>query len=186
MPSLKLLKPATMLAGLLAIYLPIHTSLAFNDKANNENEYSIYLIRHAEKKTDKTNPDLTRCGHSRARQYAMDFNDVSFNAIYSSDYKRTVNTAKPVAESKELAITHYDPRQLKTFSEQLIKQEQTALVVGHSNTTAVLAGMLSGQELSEFSESEYDRIYRVEIKGGQSILTLTRQEFTCPLEHRKD
>ena len=42
------------------------------------------------------------------------------------------------------------PDQLDDFAKLLIKNRKDVLVVGHSNTTPVLAGLLVGEELEPF------------------------------------
>ncbi|WP_171022403.1 SixA phosphatase family protein [Thalassotalea litorea] len=185
------LKPiAVTLIGLILSFVSLHSAFATDNAVNtatqSDDTYSLYLIRHAEKQIDKTDPALTNCGMQRSEQYAKDFKAISLDAIYSSDYRRTQQTAAPTAKQKQLPISSYDPKQLEAIAKQLLSNKQSALVVGHSNTTGVLAGILTGQKLTEFSEQEYDRVYVVEINNGQGTLTLTRQKFNCaniqPLE----
>ena len=57
-----------------------------------------YLIRHAEKdRSDKKNknPELTKQGNNRAAYWASVFKEVPFDAVYSTDYNRTIQTATP-------------------------------------------------------------------------------------------
>ncbi|WP_169303141.1 phosphoglycerate mutase family protein [Thalassotalea mangrovi] len=174
MPKSLLLIGIFLIAGLISVK-------ANSQESSGSTGFSIYLIRHAEKQSTQQDPALTTCGIQRANQYAADFSAVELQAVYSSDYLRTRQTANPIASHQQLQLVVYDPRQLKDLATRLISEQRTALVVGHSNTTAVLAGMLANQELGEFSETEYDRIYRVDFKKGQRNITLTRQEFTCSL-----
>ena len=79
---------------------------------------TYYFIRHAEKqRTDKTNrnPDLNYKGVQRAERWKEVFSNVKFDAIYSTDYNRTKQTAKPTADSKKLPVLLYNPR--KMYSE---------------------------------------------------------------------
>jgi hypothetical protein len=61
----------------------------------------------------------------------------------------------------------------------LIKNKQNALVVGHSNTTGVLAGLLVGQEIGAFDLNIYNRIYQVVIYKNQGRLHLLNTVFDC-------
>jgi 2-keto-3-deoxy-galactonokinase len=54
------------------------------------------------------------------------------------------------------------------------------LVVGHSNTTAVLAGLLIGEEMGSFDESIYNRVYQVVIAGDDRRLHILHTAFVCP------
>ena len=75
-----------------------------------------YLVRHAEKTTEKFDPDLTELGIQRAMDLADRLEDVALTHVYSSDFRRTVNTAKPVSENKNLEIILYDQKNLEGLS----------------------------------------------------------------------
>ena len=99
--------------------------------------------------------------------------------MYSSNYTRTKNTALPTATSKGLEIKEYNPQELEDFSQLLIERKQNALVVGHSNTTGVLAGLLVGEEIGPFDLDIYDRIYQVLIYQNRGKLQLFHTSFDC-------
>ena len=147
-----------------------------------EEIFSIYLVRHAEKHAtpaDPKNPGLSECGESRAESLARILADTKLEKVYSTDYRRTRETALPVASQLSLEVEFYDPDELATFSRTLLRQQKDTLVVGHSNTTPVLAGLLAGEELEPFDEAFYDRLYLVTVSGGQSRMTLLHQGFRC-------
>ena len=88
---------------ILLIYIFIFTSLL----SNAQEVTTYYFIRHAEKlRVDKTdrNPNLNLKGFKRAEAWKEVFSNISFDAIYSTDYTRTKLTAKPTADSKNLPI----------------------------------------------------------------------------------
>jgi hypothetical protein len=78
-----------------------------------------------------------------------------------------------------LIIKKYNSQYLEEFSKSLINNKQDVLVVGHSNTTAVLAGLLVGEELGAFDLDIYDRIYQVVISGNSSQINLLNSTFVC-------
>ena len=144
--------------------------------------YSVYLVRHAEKDVtdpDNDNPQLRSCGIDRARRLAGIFQSVDLKAVYSTNYARTQNTARPTADSKNIAVQTYDPSKLDVIVDQLATRKQDALVVGHSQTTNVLAGKLAGIELEDIDEEEYDRLYQVVIFNDSAKLQLLHQAFQC-------
>lgn len=152
------------------------------DCAHADDIFTIFLARHAEKDTLVDQPDdppLSDCGESRAVFLAKLLADVELEHVYSTPYERTRRTANPVADSHQLDIELYDPHRLEEFSDRLLEQGGNVLVVGHSNTTAVLAGLLAGQAGEEFDEDEYDRLYLVTVSGGQRQLILLQQAFRC-------
>ncbi len=145
-----------------------------------ESIYTIYLVRHAEKVIGTSpDPTLTECGNRRAENLAEIFGSVDLAEIYSSDYQRTLNTAKPTADAQQKNITFYNPRNLLKIAERLKEKKRDALVVGHSDTTAVLAGLLVGEVFEEFDESIYDRLYQVVLSGSGGRIHILHQAFVC-------
>lgn len=116
---------------------------------NNQGTTTYYFIRHAEKdRSDKTNkdPNLIQKGLLRAAKWSFVLENVEFDAVYSTNYNRTKQTAQPTAEKKGLEVQIYDPRQL--FSEEFanITKGKTVLVVGHSNTTPAFVNAVLGKK----------------------------------------
>ena len=98
---------------------------------------NIYLIRHAEKvRVDKLDrdPDLNNKGLLRAENWKRYFVGKNISRIYSTNYKRTINTVKPLAENYNLEILIYSSDNItyETFLKSSIGEN--TLVVGHSNT----------------------------------------------------
>jgi len=133
---------------------------------------TYYFVRHAEKsrvnKTDR-NPNLSLKGFKRAEAWKEVFSNISFDAIYSTDYTRTRLTAKPTADSKNLPILIYNPRDMysKTFQNQT--EGKTILVVGHSNTTNVFANKVLGfDKYEEIKDNNNSNLYIVTVMNGNS------------------
>ncbi|MDB4709476.1 histidine phosphatase family protein [Flavobacteriaceae bacterium] len=154
------------------IYIFIFTSLL----SNAQEVTTYYFIRHAEKlRVDKTdrNPNLNSKGLKRAEAWKEVFSNISFDAIYSTDYTRTRLTAKPTADSKNLPILIYNPRNMysKTFQNQT--KGKTILVVGHSNTTNVFANKVVGfEKYQEIKDNNNSNLYIVTLtdKKASSVL----------------
>lgn len=135
-------------------------------KTTSNTDAVYYLVRHAEKTKDKTDPALTEVGMQRANDLAAFLKDAPLSKIYSSDYKRTRDTAAPIAAMKGLDVRLYDPRALRGFSETLLQETGHILVVGHSNTTPELSELLGGESGAPIVEAtEYDRLYILERQG---------------------
>lgn len=132
---------------------------------------TAYLVRHAEKTTED-NPGLTEAGQARAQVLADRLEGVGLTEIWSTDYRRTRETAAPIADRLGLEVKLYNPRDIPAFAAQLqARPDETVLVVGHSNTTPGLALAMGGDPVSEINEaSEYDRLYVVGLGNGASEL----------------
>ena len=132
---------------------------------------TFYLVRHAEKVSDGSkDPHLSELGHTRAFKLAQQLSEANISKIYSTDYKRTQETAKPLADILGLSVESYDPRQLEEFAETLKKETGNILIVGHSNTTPALTYLLSGAPIDNIDDSEYENLYEVVLINGKARL----------------
>lgn len=137
------------------------------DSQNNQETTTYYFIRHAEKdRSDKTNkdPNLIQKGILRAAKWSLVFENIDFDAVYSTNYNRTKQTAQPTAEKKGLEVKIYDPRQL--FSEAFANNTRgkTVLIVGHSNTTpAFVNAVLGAKKYDDIDDSNNANLYIVTI-----------------------
>jgi len=166
----------------LAIFLII-IGFQFNLEAQKDKDiFTIYLVRHSEKDMSSGNPSdppLTACGEERSEFLSVFLKEVDLDVVYSTDYVRTKSTALPTAKSKGLEIIEYNANDLSEFSKLLIDAKQDALVVGHSNTTGVLAGLLVDEEIGEFDLSIYNRVYQVVLHKKCGRLHLLHTAFEC-------
>ncbi len=127
---------------------------------------TYYFIRHAEKADDSKNPNLSPKGIERATLWSKIFSDINFDAVYSTDFNRTIQTATPVVTNKHLAITIYNP---KTIDFQEFKKEtlgKIILIVGHSNSTPEFVNKIINQIVyPTIEDSTFGNLYIVIIKG---------------------
>ncbi|MCF6346671.1 MAG: histidine phosphatase family protein [Flavobacteriaceae bacterium] len=132
---------------------------------------TYYLIRHAEKdRSDTTNknPSLTENGQQRAEKWSQLFEQFQIDAVYSTNYKRTQNTALPTAKKNNLTIKTYHP--FKIDMKQFLKDTKgtSVLIVGHSNTTPSFVNKLIGKEVyKDIDDTNNANLYIVTIKGEQ-------------------
>ena len=122
----------------------------------------VYLVRHAERAEDGTDdPPISEAGTARAWLLAELLKDAGITHIHSTDFKRTLQTGKPIAEASGLEAASYDPRDLEGFAARLRSTSGRHLVLGHSNTTPDLVEALGGDPGGPIQEFEYDRLYVV-------------------------
>jgi broad specificity phosphatase PhoE len=120
---------------------------------------TVFLVRHAEKTGEEKDPGLTESGVARAADLATTLRDAGIEYILSSDYRRTRDTAIPLAETLGVSIEIYDPRDLPGLATRLAELGGRVLVVGHSNTTPAVAELLGGESGPPIDEAEHDRLY---------------------------
>jgi len=129
---------------------------------------TVYVVRHAEKdlsNPSEKNPALNAEGLKRAEDLLKALSKEEITVIYSTNYNRTRQTAKPLAEKKGVTIQDYAPADFSGLAAR-IKSEcagKSVLVVGHSNTVLKIVEALGGQapvqELNE--EKDYDYLFKV-------------------------
>ncbi len=133
---------------------------------------TVFLVRHAEKTTEEQDPGLTEAGLARAFELATMLRDAGIEHILSSDYRRTRDTAIPLAEALGLSIEIYDPRDLPALVARLAELGGRVLVVGHSNTTPTVVELLGGDPGPPIDEAEHDRLYVVSTGIDGSVSTV--------------
>ena len=138
-------------------------------------ETVLILVRHGEKVDESQDADLNDAGRARAQALAAVLKDAGIQAIYSTDYRRTLETVKPTAESTSKLIEVYDGDNLEGFAKDLRARGRRALVVGHSDTTPELVKLLGGEAASPIAPDEYDRMYILTLSAdGKASTVLLR------------
>ena len=144
--------------------------------AQHGNNFTLYLVRHAEKQAIEDNdPGLTDAGSYRSEQLAEWLQDKDIRKIWSSDYQRSRDTAGPLVSTLGLELTLYDPRDLPALADELLGNRHNALIVGHSNTTPDLTRLLCQCDISDMDESEYDQLFVVSVLGGETKVEILKQ-----------
>lgn len=141
---------------------------------------TIYIVRHAEKQLVGNDPELAYVGNVRALKLAQILEKEEIKHVFSTDYIRTRNTAKPTADKAGVEIEIYDPKNHDALVEELRKREGNILVVGHSNTVSQLANYFvsDGEKFADLTDLEYDFIYVVTLeKNGSKVERKVYKDF---------
>jgi broad specificity phosphatase PhoE len=145
---------------------------------------TFILVRHAEKEVNAAtmqegaqskDPELSDAGKARALRLADMLQRQEIAAIYSTNYKRTLNTVNPLAEKTGIKIQQYEP-----FKEDAIVQMmedhrgKTIVIVGHSNNIPWIANLLLGtKQFGDYDESYYENLLVVTVvEKGVNASTL--------------
>src|SRR2546423_15673362 len=134
---------------------------------------TVIIIRHAEKIIDPNNPDvdLSPAGQARAQELARMFGDAGINAIYATQYKRTQETVKPLADKLGVAVNVVSSKDTADLLTQIRAQHsgQTVFIAGHNNTVPEIIFALGGPRYPIIPESEYDNLFVVTVyRTGQA------------------
>ncbi len=140
----------------------------------------VYLVRHAEKSSQPANdPDLTDMGKERAQDLATILAGKGIKAIYSTNYRRTQQTAAPLAEKRTLAIQTYAPDTAVHLVKSALEAKRNTLIVGHSNTLLPLLNKLGLKpSMKEITDTEYDHLFVIDQKKG--ALQLSERKYGKP------
>ena len=134
---------------------------------------TVIIVRHAEKIIDPNNPDvdLSSAGQARAQEIAREFGDSGINAVYATQYKRTQETVKPLADKLGLRVNVINSKNTADLLAQIRSQNsgQTVFIAGHNNTVPEIIEALGGPKYPTIPETEYDNLFIVTVyRTGQA------------------
>lgn len=132
---------------------------------------TIILVRHAEKAAQPANdPPLTAAGEARAAALVDALQSAGVQAIYSTAWKRTQQTAAPVSRALGIPVTTFDvmpgaQRYGEMYVAELLAKQRgkVVLVVGHSNTVPAILRALGVAEVPAIADPEYDNLFIVTV-----------------------
>jgi broad specificity phosphatase PhoE len=137
----------------------------------------VILVRHAEKSSEPGgDPSLSDQGKQRAEALANALRDARVTAIYTTQLKRTRETAAPIAK-----LTGVTPQAIQAGGGVSHVEAVAAavrrhadgvvLVVGHSNTVPAVIAALGGPRVPEICESAFGNLFTlVPGKEGAAVV----------------
>jgi broad specificity phosphatase PhoE len=153
----------------IIIYTAIAVGLAwfFESQATT----TIIFVRHADTAAHPADdPGLSERGQRRVAELTRQLVDADvvagIDAIYTTPYRRSQQTVRPLADKLSLEINTYDAEDTEAILEHILKRHKgkIILVVGHSNTVPVLiANLGASKKVPPIAEDEYDNIYIISI-----------------------
>jgi broad specificity phosphatase PhoE len=128
---------------------------------------TVILVRHAEKNIEPNNsdPDLSPAGQARAQEIVRIFGDAGINTIYATQYKRTQETVKPLADKLGLPVNLVNSKNTSDLVAQIRAQHsgQVIFIAGHNNTVPEIVAALGGPTFPIIPETEFDNLYIVTV-----------------------
>jgi broad specificity phosphatase PhoE len=144
-----------------ALLLP---ACATDDMAASDS--AIYVVRHLHTPEGERDPDLLPEGRRVAILLGERLAGARIAAIYITDFKRTRQTAGPLAEQLGLTPILYDPRDTPALVARVRAGPLPALVVGHSNTVPDIIAQLGGTRPADLSHPDFGDLWRVGLDGA--------------------
>jgi len=161
---------------LLALLLALLPTLAHAQRST----HPVYVMRHLNTPAGEPDPDLLPEGRAAAIALADLMETDPFQgarrpvAIYVSDYKRTRETAAPLAARLALNVTVYDPRDTPGLLARVHAEPGPVLIVGHSNTVPDIIAALGGTRPAPLVHEDFGDLWVVEPGGATTKLRLVR------------
>src|SRR5258708_11902377 len=93
------------------------------------------------------------------------FGDAGINEIYATQYKRTQQTVKPLADKLGLPVNQINSKNTADLLAQIRAQHSghVVFIAGHNNTVAEIIAALGGPTFPPIPESEFDNLYVVTV-----------------------
>ena len=141
---------------------------------------TVYLVRHAEKVDETDSTDLSPSGQERAMALADTLANGGIDSIFTTPYRRTRQTAEPLARRLSIRLMEYAPTPNDVVVSRVSRiRNKTVLVVGHSNTVLEIARALGATPtLPKIESGDYDNLLTLRIKRRPFGKTVDLSEKT--------
>ncbi len=151
--------------------------LTFALAASAAAQQTVFVVRHAERADAAaggpamlaTDPELSDAGRARAQSLASALKDAGITAIIVTEFKRTQQTAEPLAKALGIQPTVVTAKDPAGVAEKVKASTGNALVVGHSNTVSDVITRLGVETPVTLTDAEYDNLFVV-VRGEKSTL----------------
>jgi broad specificity phosphatase PhoE len=152
----------------------------------------IVVTRHAERADGGASmgndPPLSEAGTRRAAALAQSLEKLGVSAVYTTQYKRTKETAQPAATALGLAITERPATAANqaSYAQDLAKEilakhaGQVVLVVGHSNTVPAIVGAFGIAGVAPIPDSDYGDLFVVVVPPAGAARLLKSRVADAP------
>ena len=146
---------------------------------------TIILVRHAEKMVvppENKDPDISVQGEARAKEIARMFGGSGITAIYATQFKRTQQTVKPLAERLRVPVTVVEAKKTADLVSQIRARGagETVFIAGHNNTVPEIIAALGGPTFPIIPETDFDNLYILTIQGD-GVTKLVHLKYGSPL-----
>ena len=106
---------------------------------------------------------LTAEGKANALRLAERLAGEKIVAVYSTDTRRTRDSAMPNAARHNVMVALYPPMDIAALAARVAEQPGSVLIVGHSNTVPLIVERLSGTPQPAMDESRYGDLFVVDL-----------------------
>lgn len=132
----------------------------------------MVIVRHAEKADNSEDAELSPAGRQRADILARVLKDANITAIFTSERKRTQQTAAPLAKSIGVSPNIVAAKDFPALVAKLREVKGNALVVGHGNTIPDIVKALGVDAPVQIADVDYSQIFVVALDAKPQLMQL--------------
>ena len=172
----------------VVVFMLAATAFPVGVRAISEPPTTLILVRHAEKTVvppENKDPDISPAGQARAQELVKMFGDTGIAAIYATQYKRTQQTVKPLADKLGLAVTKVNAKETGELVKHIRARNagQVIFIAGHNNTVPEIIAAMGGPQLPIIPETEYDNLYILTVysDGSAKLLKMKYGSAVAPV-----
>jgi broad specificity phosphatase PhoE len=134
---------------------------------------TIFFVRHAEKATTGGDDmDISEAGRGRAESLATVLKDAEITTLYTTEFKRTQQTAAPLAKALHLEPIVISSKDSAALLAKLRNSSGNVLVVGHGNTIPDLLKTLDITTPINIADNDYDNLFIVLMEEKPRLIRL--------------
>lgn len=133
-------------------------------------QQTIFVVRHAERAgvagapgivSPANDPPLSAAGKARAARLAAMLRSAGIAHVFTTEYKRTRETAAPLAGQLKLTQVMAAAKDLDPLVERVRQVKGNVLIVGHTNTVPDLLKRFGLKDTVTIADDEYDNLFIV-------------------------
>src|SRR5206468_12662500 len=117
-------------------------------------------------------PDLSSAGRARAEALAQILKDSGITAIFTSEFKRTQETAAPTATSAHVTPTMVAAKDTAALVARLHQLNGNALIVGHGDTIPNIVKALGINSPTNIPDADYSELLIVTLGDKPQLFRL--------------
>ena len=131
---------------------------------------TVVVVRHADKIDDTDDAVMSPTGEAQAKRLAHVLKDVGIGAIYTTQFKRTIQTAAPLADLLKIKLLAYEQTDVDGVVKEIQQKhlKEVVMVVGHRSTVPKILKQFGASEPVALESSEYDSLFILTLPPGQS------------------
>jgi phosphohistidine phosphatase SixA len=133
----------------------------------------VVIVRHGEKAANGgSDPDLSSAGRARADALSRILKDSGIVAIFTTEFKRTQETAAPTATSTHMTPTVVAAKDTASLVAKLHQVSGNALVVGHGDTIPNIIKALGISVPVNIPDADYSELLIVTLGDKPQLFRL--------------